>query len=71
MEKDRFERLCLETETGHDAIVRHQQSSEEGVITGCDLRGGVMLIQTPERQFRRWEFDECEDLRSPKSDQTG
>lgn len=67
MNKDRFEHLCMETEAGRDAFVRHPDFKEEGMVIGCDLRGGVMLVKTAESQMRNWDFDECEDLRHPKS----
>ncbi len=66
MKKDRFLHLCRETEAGRDVFVRHHDSMEEGLITGCDLRGGMMLIRTPEKATRRWNFNECDDLRRPK-----
>ncbi len=66
MRKDRFEFLCMEAESGRDAFVRHPDSSEEGMVTGCDLRSGWMLVQTQGRQTRRWDFNECDDLKRPK-----
>lgn len=67
MKKDRFEHLCMETQSGRDSFVRHPDCSEEGLLIGCDLRGGVMLVKTAESQMRNWVFDECEDLQQPKS----
>jgi hypothetical protein len=37
------------------------------MVVRCDLQGGVMLVRTAESQMRNWDFDECEDLRHPKS----
>lgn len=67
MKKDRFEYLCMEAEAGRDAFVRHPDCSEEGMVISCDLQGGVMLVKTAESQMRNWDFDECEDLRRPKT----
>jgi len=67
MKKDRFKFLCMETEAGRDAFVQHSSSNEEGLVRGCDLRGGMMLVQTADDRPRRWEFDECDDLPRPKS----
>ncbi len=67
MKKDRFTFLCMETEAGRDTFVQHSSSNEQGLVRGCDLRGGMMLVQTAGNQPRRWEFSECEDLLRPKS----
>ena len=67
MHKDRFVYLCRQTEAGRDAFVRHSGSHEEGMITGCDLHSGMMLVQTPEKQTRRWGFEECQDLEHRKT----
>lgn len=66
MQKDRFVHLCMEAESGRDAFVRHPGDGEEGMITGCDLQGGRMLIQTSDAQTRLWDFNECDDLIRPK-----
>lgn len=67
MRKDRFTYLCMEAEAGRDAFVRHPDSNEEGLVTSCDLNAGRMMVQTPENQLRYWDFNECDDLRHPKS----
>lgn len=66
MKKDRFLHLCQESEAGRDAFVRHASTDEEGMITGCDLSNGTMFVQTPRKEARHWDFNECEDLRRPK-----
>ena len=66
MRKDRFVYLCRGTEAGRDAFVRHSDSHEEGMIAGCDLRSGMMLVLIPEKQTRCWGFKECQDLGDPK-----
>ena len=67
MKKDRFEHLCMEAQSGRDAFVHNPDCLEEGLVVGCDLRGGVMLVKTAESQIRNWYFDECDDLQHPKS----
>ena len=66
MKKERFVYLCMETEAGRDAFVRHPDKNEEGMVAGCDLHEGRMLIQTSDHQTRLWDFNECDDLRHPK-----
>lgn len=67
MKKERFTYLCMEAEAGRDAFVSHPDSKEEGMITSCDLRAGRLMVQTPEHQTRLWDYNECDDLRHPKS----
>lgn len=67
MDRNRFEHLCLEAEAGRDAFVRHPQSQEEGMISSCSLNTGQMVVHTREQETRCWDYQECEDLRHPKS----
>lgn len=66
MKKDRFEHLCREVEAGRDAFLRHSASQEEGMILGCDLREGNVVVRTQENRARNWSFSECEDIQRPK-----
>jgi len=67
MKKERFIYLCMEAEAGRDAFVLHSDNNEEGMVTDCDLHAGRIMVQTPDHQARIWDFNECDDLRHPKS----
>lgn len=66
MRKERFEYLCKEAEAGRDAFVRNLKNHEEGMIAGCDLEGGRILVQTPDSEKRLWDFSDCDTLEHPK-----
>ena len=66
MQKSRFQHLCDEAQGGQDAFVRHPDSNEEGMVTGCVMKSGHMIVKTTEDQTRCWDYKECEDLEHPK-----
>ncbi|TYO99164.1 hypothetical protein EDC39_1035 [Geothermobacter ehrlichii] len=66
MQRSRYEYLCAEVEAGNDAFVCHPDSNEEGIITGCVLKTGHMLVKTAQGQTRCWDFNSCKDLQHPK-----
>jgi hypothetical protein len=66
MQRDRYEYLCAQAEAGQDAFVRHPDSNEEGMVSGCILKTDHLLVKTPQGQTRCWDFHSCEDIQSPK-----
>jgi hypothetical protein len=67
MQHNRFEYLCSEAKAGRDAFVCHPDSNEEGMVTNCILNSDHMVVQTPQRQTRCWDYHECNELSHPKS----
>lgn len=66
MQRNRYEYLCSETQSGRDAFVRHPDSNEEGMITKCVMKTDHVVVTTTQGHKRCWDFHECEDLTRPK-----
>lgn len=67
MQRNRFEFLCAEAQSGRDAFIRHPDSNEEGMVKSCILKSDHMVVQTALGQTRCWDYHECNDLSHPKS----
>lgn len=67
MQRNRFEYLCSEAQSGRDAFVRHPDTNEEGLVTKCILKTDHMVVETAQGQTRCWDFHECNDLTHTKS----
>ena len=66
MNRDRFTHVCLEAEGGRDAFVTHPSSAEEGIVKECILSSGHLVVETPGKETRCWDFRECEEMRHTK-----
>lgn len=67
MNKDRYNYMCMEAESGRDAFVSHPTSHEEGIVTQCIPNTQHLVVKTPSGQNRCWDFHECEELHHRKS----
>ena len=67
MNKERYEYICHEAEAGHDAFVVHSPDHEEGMVTGFVRKTGHVLVETPKKEVRCWDFDTCEEMSHSKS----
>lgn len=60
MEKERFQFVCAESESGRDAFVTHPASREEGRVMSCALEH--MVVETSDGKKHCWDFHECEEM---------
>lgn len=59
MRKDRFEYLCKEVQSGHDAIISHSSTHEEGRVVSCSM--DHLVVDTDSGSRCCWDFHECEE----------
>jgi len=60
MKKERFDFVCMETEAGNDAFVKHPASKEEGLVRSCSLEH--VMVETSDGNRRCWDYRECEEM---------
>ena len=62
MEKNRYEALCQETESGEHVVIGHPSTHEDGVILSCIRLTDTVVVRTMDGYSRSWDFHDCEDL---------
>jgi len=60
MDKERYDYVCIQTEQGRDAFVRHPASGEEGRVLSCS--GQRVVVKTTAGEERTWDFREIEEI---------
>ncbi|HKK01150.1 MAG TPA: hypothetical protein VJ955_03195 [Desulfuromonadales bacterium] len=66
MEKDRFDFVCLESESGRDVFVRNSVSGEEGRVTSC--AADHLMVDAAAGERRCWDFHGCEEVGRSKDE---
>lgn len=60
MEKERYDYVCIQTEQGRDAFVRHPDSGEEGRVLNCG--DDKVEVETTAGQKRSWDYRDVEEI---------
>jgi len=58
----RFEQMCTKALSGHQFLVRNQNSEEEGVVTSCIIRNHRFVVKTPKGEIRCWDYRNCYEI---------
>ncbi|MEZ4599366.1 MAG: hypothetical protein R2940_06215 [Syntrophotaleaceae bacterium] len=60
MNRERFDYLCRQAESGHDTYVSHGSSNQEGRVESCSM--GHLIVETNDGNRRCWDFSECAEI---------
>jgi len=66
MNKERFNFVCMEAESGNDAFVRNSSAGEEGRVLECAMEH--IVVETPTGDHRCWDFNDCEEMARSKKE---
>ena len=66
MEKERYDYVCIQTEQGRDAFVKHPESGEEGRVLNCSDE--KVEVETVSGQKRTWNYREVEEIARSKEE---
>lgn len=66
MEKERYDYVCIQTEQGRDAFVKHPESGEEGRVLNCSDE--KVEVETASGQKRTWHYRELEEIARSKEE---
>jgi len=67
MNRNTYNHLCSEAQSGRDTFVRHPDSHEEGMVTSCISQSQHLVVKTSQGETRCWDYNECEELIDLKS----
>lgn len=66
MNRERFDYVCIQTEQGRDAFVRHPASGEEGRVLSCG--GEQIVVEKTDGEKRTWNYEEVEEISRDKNE---
>ncbi len=66
MEKERYDYVCVQTEQGRDAFVRHPPSGEEGRVLSCSDE--KVTVENTRGEQRTWNYREIEEISRSKAE---